>query len=1237
MRIVLDLQAAQCHTMSTGTGRYCLAFAKAIARTSNSHEILLALSGRFPDTVRCLKAEFSTLIPRDNIRVFELPGPLASSDPANAWRSQTAECLRENFLADLRPDIVHLSTIFEGWQNDVVASLGRSDDQPPTVVSLFDSGILDRIKSSQPDLAQFYQRRSRLIKDADLVFTVSRSAREKVMATFGLSADRVVHIPPGIDLRSPKVSVELSAQILQSPSLNRPFLLFAWDEAESEISEKCVAAFALLPPGLRRAHQLAFAGEIAGEERAGILSVCLKHGLSEKEVVIVPSLETGRLLYGRAALVVFPSANDGIGLSVLDAMAVGAPVIGSNRGMVGEIIEHNDALFDPTDPADIAAHTVDVLTQPALHGSLRDWGAQRTEIFSWKTQAGKALDALQEVHARRRPKRITASKRKPLLALVAPFPPEQTGIAKYSARLAPSLEEYYDIVCITDQPRIEDPLVSARFPVRNTRWFEQHGGRFERVLYQFGNSAFHKQMFGLLEQHTGVVVLHDFFLSDVLCGMSESGCDPGCFSRALYDSHGLSALVTDNREARLNSARAFPCNIAVLRDSAGVLVHSTHAINLARSWYGASASAFMRRVPFLAPKPEPRDRASARERLQLPANSFVVCSFGWVTPFKLCDRILKSWSTSPLLGKSEDCFLIFVGATCDGPYGRDFAAQVAASEGASRIRITGYVNEEQYHDYLAAADLAIQLRTQSRGETSATIFDCLALDLPLVVNAHGSAAELPDDVVIKISDDFTDEALTGAITSLRTNPELGRKYSSRAAAYLDAEHRPELIAKKYRDFIEEVNITSPRAREQRLLKKIAGTLAPVPPSPADLANVAIALSANRQPFGLRQILIDITNITKLDLRTGIERVARAILMSLISKPPSGYRIEPVRAFADGYVYARRFIAESLDFPRNELDDDPVETKHGDIFLGIDWPADVLPSLKPWFGEQSRHGMRTTFVVHDLLPLLRPDLFPPELPPLMLGWLNTVTEIADGVVCVSRTVADELHRWLVETKPNRSEPLPIGFFPLGADLRASLPTTGLPDEASTILARLDHRPTFLMVGTVEPRKGHRQALTAMELLWREQVDINLAIIGKKGWMMDDFAERILQHPEKDKRLFWYQGISDEMLEEIYRRARALLAASEGEGFGLPLIEAAQYGIPILARDIPIFREVASDHAYYFRGRDEVALSNAIRDWLALGDAVPSSAGLRWYTWQESSRELLDIVLRERWYRSWPAVG
>jgi glycosyltransferase involved in cell wall biosynthesis len=1230
MRLVLDLQAAQCPSRSGEIARFAVGFARAIAQASSSHEVLVVLNGRFAETIEKLSNEFAASIPKNNIRVFEVPGPLAEVDPANVWRMRTAELLHESFLADLRPDIVHTSISLGGWQNDVISSIGPPIENLPAAVTLLDPAVLADPSIEDSGITQFRQRRVQIIKSADLLFTASEAARQQAITALQLRADRVVHLSPGWETVASDLPFFLT-QPYEQPELNRPFIV--WASQNGELAKECLAAIALLPPDLRKSHQMVFGGELGEAVRAQRLSGGGDLSLTDKDLLIVESEGTLNRLYGSAALVVFPSPHEQIGLSVLDAMAKGAAVIGPSQGATRELIQKEDALFEAGNRAGLAMKISSILHDPNFQQALQKWSPEQAKNFSWKALAEKSLTAFQEIHNRRTaPKQSARLVRNPLLALVSPFPPERTGIAGYAARLAPCLAEHYDVVCVTNQPPIDDPLLRSRFPIRDLRWFERHGRRFERILYQFGNSPAHKKMFNLLEQYPGVAVLHDFFLSDVLCWMQSSGYAPGCFSKALYDSHGLSALWQDHRDGRKQSVNTFPCNAAVLRDSTGVIVHSDHSIDLAREWYGESVTAFMRKVPFLPRQLEKGNRREARARLQIPEEAFVVCSFGWITPFKLCDTILRAWLASPL-AKSADCYLIFVGATSDGDYGKSFARKVDAIGSRSPVRITGYVDEQQFRDYLSAADLALQLRTQSRGETSATIFDCLAQNLPLIVNAHGSAAELPEGVVVKIDDEFADKVLIEALTSLHASPERRREISARTASYLREEHQSKSIAQKYYDFIEEVNLNSPRAREKRVLETIARRLSPVVPSPADLGAVATALSANRPPIGWPQILVDITNITKLDLRTGIERVTRGVLMSLVTNPPPGYRIEPVRAVAGGYVYARRFMAEALHFAQNDLGDDPVECNFGDIFLGVDWPADVLPTLKSWFRKQQGRGIRNIFVVYDLLPLLRPDLFPPELQPMTFSWLKAVTEIGDGVVCISRTVADELHQWLQKTKPDRLNPLSIGFFQLGADLHASLPTKGFPDETLQILAKIRSRPTFLMVGTVEPRKGHRQALAAIELLWNEGMDVNLAIVGKKGWMMEDLAERIHQHPEREKRLFWFQGISDEMLEQIYRNSRALLVASEGEGFGLPLIEAAQYGIPIVARDLPVFREVAADHAYYFTGRAEAALANALREWLALGEGTPVSTGLRWSTWQESTRELLNVVLEDHWYRSW----
>ena len=166
----------------------------------------------------------------------------------------------------------------------------------------------------------------------------------------------------------------------------------------------------------------------------------------------------------------------------------------------------------------------------------------------------------------------------------------------------------------------------------------------------------------------------------------------------------------------------------------------------------------------------------------------------------------------------------------------------------------------------------------------------------------------------------------------------------------------------------------------------------------------------------------------------------------------------------------------------------------------------------------------------------------------------------------------------------------------------------------------------MVGTIEPRKGHLQTIKAFEILWRSGQEIILVIVGKRGWLVDELVAYIESHPERNKRLIWLEGISDEYLEMIYSNCTCLIAASECEGFGLPLIEASIYGIPIIARDIPVFREVAGDNAYFFESSNDVGLAEEVNDWLKQyhSNRHQPSNGIKYLKWHESAQAFTSIL-------------
>lgn len=393
----------------------------------------------------------------------------------------------------------------------------------------------------------------------------------------------------------------------------------------------------------------------------------------------------------------------------------------------------------------------------------------------------------------------------------------------------------------------------------------------------------------------------------------------------------------------------------------------------------------------------------------------------------------------------------------------------------------------------------------------------------------------------------------------------------------------------------------------------------------DILATASAIALNNPKDRQRNLYVDISDLVQKDLRTGIQRVTRSILGALQSNPPKGYQVAPVYATitSAGYRHARQFAHQLAGGSEDhDAKDDVIEPQPGDVFLGLDFVAGIVAAQHQYLTWMRNHGVRVHFVVYDLLPIKLPHAFPAEAEAGHRQWLQDIAEF-DGAVCISRAVQADLDAWLEQAKPKRLRPFKTDWFHLGADIENSAPSKGMPDDAKDVLSQLAMRPSFLMVGTLEPRKGHAQVLDAFEQLWRIGVDVNLVVIGKQGWMVDKLICRLCAHSELNSRLFWLEGISDEYLEKVYTASTCLIAASYGEGFGLPLIEAAQHKLPIIARDTPVFREVAGRHAYYFADVSAESLAEAIRDWRRLYEAGerPRSTDMPWLVWGESAQQLL----------------
>lgn len=387
------------------------------------------------------------------------------------------------------------------------------------------------------------------------------------------------------------------------------------------------------------------------------------------------------------------------------------------------------------------------------------------------------------------------------------------------------------------------------------------------------------------------------------------------------------------------------------------------------------------------------------------------------------------------------------------------------------------------------------------------------------------------------------------------------------------------------------------------------------------------------PCAQATIYCDTSAIARVDRRTGIERVVRALLAQLIDSPPPGYRIVPTVIQDGGIVPNPALAGSAVAFPEGN-------DHAGDHYLMLDWAPDQVASLDGWLARFNDSGGTVTVVVFDLLPIEHPEFFPDWLRHTVSDWLDLLVRRADTVACISRAVATNFAEATEQRLRNREKPMHLAWFHLGADIGSSVPSKGRPEDADAILDALRERPFLLAVGTVEPRKGHRQLLEAMRLLWAQGVEAGLLVVGREGWMVEDLAAMLSDYAGREPgRLVWLQGASDEFLDEIYAEVAGLVAPSHGEGFGLPLIEAAIHDVPVLARDIPVFREVAGRSASYFEGSSPDALAAAIRAFLDdhLREALPGSSSMPRLDWATSAGQLVDILFGHRRYMRAAGLG
>jgi glycosyltransferase involved in cell wall biosynthesis len=406
MRIVIDMQGAQAESRFRGIGRYTLGFAQGVARKRGEHEVILAVNGLFPETIEPIRAAFQDVLPQENIRVWNAPGPVANEFPVNDARREAAELIREAFLASLNPDIIHICSLFEGYIDDAVSSIDRFDHASKVSVSLYDLIPLlnpEHYLDPNPTYAQHYRRKIQFLKKAALSLAISEYSRQEGLQCLQVDEQRIVNVATAIGAEFHPVSVNdaARAQLRQKFGLTRPFVLYTGGSDERKNLPRLIQAYAALPANVRSAHQLVFAGRIPEINIAALEQVAQTHEIRPDELRLAGYVTDEELvaLYNLCQLFVFPSLHEGFGLPALEAMACGAPVIAANTSSLPEVMNLDAAMFDPYDIAAMTAKMNQALQDEGFRALLRKHGLQQAKLFSWDETAKRAIAAWERLAA----------------------------------------------------------------------------------------------------------------------------------------------------------------------------------------------------------------------------------------------------------------------------------------------------------------------------------------------------------------------------------------------------------------------------------------------------------------------------------------------------------------------------------------------------------------------------------------------------------------------------------------------------------------------------------------------------------------------------------------------------------------------------------------------------------------------------------------------------------------------
>jgi glycosyltransferase involved in cell wall biosynthesis len=344
---------------------------------------------------------------------------------------------------------------------------------------------------------------------------------------------------------------------------------------------------------------------------------------------------------------------------------------------------------------------------------------------------------------------MSAADRPLRVAYCSPLNPQPSGIADYSEELLPYLAQFVELtVFVDDGLRPVNPALSRSCDLQPLRRLPRlaRRGAFDSVVYHLGNSPAHAAIWRTAQQVPGVVVLHELVLHHFMLWYAANvRRDVQHYVRMMQQLYGepgahMAQLMIRSRFS--DAAFDFSCVEPVLAAATAVIAHNRWLLNRVTPLAPQLPQAY---VPMGVPLSPLLPAAAARQALGLPADQPLLAAFGHINAWKRMESVLRALAALNAAGRNAR--LLLVGSVSPN---YDLAGLVRRLGLSNAVTITGYVPQVEFQQYVAAADICLNLRYPTAGETSASLLRLLGAARPTLVSAVGSFTELPPHVAAQV-------------------------------------------------------------------------------------------------------------------------------------------------------------------------------------------------------------------------------------------------------------------------------------------------------------------------------------------------------------------------------------------------------------------------------------------------------------------------------------------------------